>query len=93
MLNDANDIRIEIVYGSVSVGDEDRQRAKEAAADSLNRDGVTAVEAFRAYCECINSDEEEPFAAKAWRRAQDKADYALTAGWHNPNGAACFISA
>lgn len=96
LLNSARSIGIEIVYGARSVDEDDRDRARQAAADSLNAAGVRAEDAFAAYkdqWEEFDDEDQMHGLALAWIAARSAADIALTEGWADPNGASCSIYA
>lgn len=87
-------ISINILHGSASVTNEDRERAETAALKVLG-----SVEPVAAYAEYqrqwLSLDTEDGMTGLAalWIEATKAADIALTDDWHNPNGAACSISA
>jgi hypothetical protein len=87
-------ISINILHGSASVTDEDRERAEAAALKVLG-----AVEPGAAYAEyqrqfeALDDENGMTGLAALWIAATKAADLALTEGWHNPNGAACSLSA
>ena len=94
--NSGGSIRVDVVYGARSVDDEDRDRARAAAARILNAAGIAAVDAFAEYQRqwAEHEDVERMTgAARSWHEAEVAADLALTAGWLNPDGASCTISA
>ena len=89
-------IAIDILYGSSCVGDDDRARAEAAALSVLDAAGTTPAIAFaefrRQWEECDGYDLLTGLGA-TWAAAEAAACRALTDGWHNPEGAACGISA
>lgn len=100
-------ISINILHGQSYVTTDDRQRAENAAYSVLDRAGVTAADAYAEFCrqwEQLGRDEAADAGiaqdydnltglAALWVEAEQAADRALTDGWHNPEGAACGISA
>lgn len=95
-MNGITSVGIEIIYGSRSVDDEDRDRAKLAAAAVLNRAGVLAADAaaeYRRQWEEYDDEERMTGLALVWIEARQAADLALTEGWANPDGASCSIDA
>ena len=100
-------LSINIRHGSRSVGDDDRSRAKDAALAVLDAAGVTPADAYTEFTrqwEALGSDEAADAGrsqdydnltgvARIWGEAERAADMALTAGWANPDGASCGISA
>ena len=89
-------ICIEILHGGSNVQEEDRERAEAAAMDVIEAAGTIPATAYAEYRrQWLKYDDEEAMtgAALIWVAAQNAADLALTAGWHNPAGAACAISA
>ncbi len=94
--NGRTSIGIDVVYGARSVDDEDRDRARAAAARVLNHAGLRAADAYAEYQRQWAEYEDHDMltgAAAVWRDAEVAADLALTAGWLNPDGASCTISA
>ena len=95
-LNGLTAIGIEITHGIRSVTEEDRDRAKLAAAAVLNRHGVTAAAAEAEYQDQWDEFDDEAKMtglAHLWIMARQAADIALTEGWADPNGAFCSITA
>jgi len=87
-------IGIEILYGNSSVGQDDRDRAVAAAERALgNTDPAAAYAEYRAQWDAADSEDHMTGLAALWVSARQAADVALTAGWHDPNGAACSIYA
>lgn len=68
-------VRIEWIKGAQHARDEDTKRALQAARDVLAARGVSPAEASQSQPD-------------AWREAEQAADLAATAGWHNPDGGA-----
>lgn len=89
-------ISIDVVYGARSVDEEDRDRARAAAATVLNQAGLRAADAYAEYRSQWSQHEDNDLltgAAAVWHAAEMAADLALTKGWLNPDGASCTISA
>ncbi len=87
-------ISINILHGSASVTDEDRERAKAAALAVLGDvDPAAAYAEFQRQFELLDGIEGMTGLAALWERADSAANVALTDGWHNPDGGACSISA
>lgn len=87
-------IRVEILHGSASVTNEDRERAEAAAMKVLGP--VKPQEAYAEYQRQFGElDDEKGMTGLAalWIEARNAADLALTEGWYDPNGAACEILA
>lgn len=88
---------IEICDGSRFVGDEDIERAEDAINAAIEREGWTTAEQLRAaQAEQLLRGEMEPHdaaLADAWERIESAGNIALTAGWHNPNGAGLTVHA
>lgn len=90
-------LHLDIDSGSRSVEPADIDRALTAAARVL-RDARADVLACqyewrrfrRSDCGCDDYAQGE---ARVWLEAQQAADIALTAGWHDPNGASCTLYA
>lgn len=95
--NSAGSISVDVIYGSRSASDVDLDRARMAAATVLNRHGIRADDAYSDYqVQCAEYEDDMDKltgAASAWREADVAADIALTAGWADPCGASCSISA
>jgi hypothetical protein len=89
-------IGIEILHGSASVGDDDRERAEVAALAVCEAAAVSpeaaAAEYRRQYLAEIEREDMTGLAL-VWLEAERAADLALTEGWHNPGGASCAIDA
>lgn len=98
-------ITINVLHGSASVQEDDRERAKAAALAVLSayewRAGqpqvIDPAEAYAAYMRHMIDDDyicspRDTILIAAWRAAEGAADRALTAGWHNPDGGACSIA-
>jgi hypothetical protein len=99
------EISVNMIVGRADSDDIDRARA--AAVAELDAAGVSAGDAyaeFQRQWEYLGSDEAEAAGlaqdydgltglAAIWVRAEKAADIALTAGWADPNGASCGISA
>jgi len=99
-------ISINILHGSSSVQEDDRERAEAAALAVLESAGVTPTAAYAEFMrqwEWLGTEEAEAAGkcqdyddvtglAAVWVDAERKADIALTDGWHNENGASCTIS-
>jgi hypothetical protein len=89
-------ININILHGNRSVGDDDRSRAKDAALKALESASVTVADAYaefqRQWAEFDDYGLMTGLAA-VWIEAEQAADLALTAGWANPDGASCSLSA
>jgi hypothetical protein len=87
-------ISINILHGSASVTNEDRERAEAAALKVLGsvEPGTAYAEYQRQWSDLDSTDDMTGLAA-LWIAAEKAADLALTDGWHNPDGAACSISA
>ena len=87
-------IRIDIMHGLSSVGEEDRDRAEAAALEVLgNVDPSAAYAEYQRQWEILDSRDGMTGLAALWVQASDAADLALTQGWHNPDGAHCEIAA
>lgn len=89
-------IQIEITHGASFVSGEDIEQAKDAALKVLADAGVTVAKAFEAYkiqwLADVNRDDMTGDAL-AWIAAEDAANFALTEGWSNTDGAGCGIIA
>ncbi len=86
-------IRIDILHGSSSVTDEDRERAEAAALAVLGgANPALAYDEYQRQFAALDGIEGMTGAALLWDMAETAANIALTEGWHNPNGAACAIS-
>jgi len=87
--------------------DDDKDRARQAAVAVLDAAGVTIQDAYAEFTrqwEALGTDEAADAGryqdydnltglARIWVEAERAADLALTAGWANPDGASCGISA
>lgn len=89
-----NQISIKIIYGSASVTNEDRERAKNAALAVLGDVNYSTAyaEYHRQFVKLDGHDGMTGLAA-LWIEAEKAADLALTRGWYNPDGASCAIEA
>lgn len=88
-------INIEIVSGD-NVGEDDRDRARNAAEAVLDAAGIDPGVAFDEYKrQWLAFDDEAPMTGHAllWIAARKAAATALTEGWVKPDGAHCSISA
>lgn len=95
-MNSYLSIALEITHGSRSVDEDDRDRAKRAAAAVCDKAGVLASDAAAEYRrQWEEYDDEAPMTSLAlvWIEARQAADLALTEGWADPNGASCSIDA
>lgn len=87
-------LRIDILHGSASVTDNDRERAKTAALKVLGEtDPSLAYAEYLRQLEALDSHDGMTGLAALWCAADKAADLALTEGWHNPDGAHCSIAA
>lgn len=90
-------IEIEWTHGRPHQGaPDDEARAEAEARRVFDEAGADPVDAFEAYkAQWLELDDEEPMTglARVWIAARCAANIALTAGWHDPNGAGCDISA
>jgi hypothetical protein len=89
-------INIKILHGNRSVSDDDRSRAKDAALKVLESASVTVADAYAEFQrQWAEFDDYELMTGMAavWIEAEQAADLALTAGWANPDGAFCSLSA
>ena len=91
-------ISLEILHGSSCVGEDDRERAENAALEVLDNADVDPKVAYAEFQRQWAKFEDyealtEAFTglAKLWVDAENAADLALTEGWHNSAGAACSI--
>ena len=105
MSNSRFDLSVNMITGRAD--DEDKDRAAAAAVAVLDAAGVSASDAYAEFgrqWEYLGSDEAEAAGlaqdydsltslAAIWAEAERAADIALTAGWADPNGASCSISA
>lgn len=94
--NGRTSIGIDVVYGARSVDDEDRDRARAAAARVLNHAGLRAADAYAEYQRQWDEHQGPDLltgVAAVWHKAEIAADVALTEGWITPDGASCTISA
>lgn len=98
-------INIDIMHGSASVEDTDRERAEAAALEALEafewRAGeplrIDPAEAYAAFvrhmsAEDYNRTPRDTILIAAWEAAERAANAALTQGWYNPTGAICALS-
>jgi hypothetical protein len=99
-------IQINVMYGNSSVGPDDEERARDAAARVLTDAGTTPAAAyaeFQRQWEALGADDAPAGTcqdydsltglAAVWIEAERAADHALTLGWARPDGASCGISA
>lgn len=87
-------IRIDILHGSASVTDEDRERAEAAALKVLGSvEPATAYAEFQRQFEILDDYQGMTGLAALWVSAEKAADLALTLGWYSPDGASCSIAA
>jgi hypothetical protein len=95
-MNSFLQIALEITHGSRSVDEDDRDRAKRAAAKVCDTAGVLAADAaaeYRRQWEEYDDEDRMHGLALVWIDARKAADLALTEGWANPDGASCAIDA
>jgi hypothetical protein len=100
-------LTINILHGGSNVETDDRERAEAAALAVLAAAHVTPQTAYAEFlrqwswletdeaieagkCQC---EDDLTGVAAIWAEAERAADLALTDGWENPDGAACWISA
>lgn len=89
-------ITINITHGNSFVGDDDRERAEDAALAVLAAAGVSVGQAFAVFqAQWKEFDDYDRMTGDAlvWLAAQEAADSALVEGWAQPEGAGCTISA
>jgi hypothetical protein len=87
-------ISINLTHGTRDVGEDDRDRARDAALAVLfGRDIEEAYREFQRQSAEFDDYDLLTGDAALWAQAERAADRALTEGWHNPDGAGCSISA
>lgn len=94
--NSASSIALQVESGARFTDEADRERARSAAAATLNCYGLPAADVAAAYrAQWGEYDDEDRMhgAALIWIEARQAADLALTEGWASPDGASCSIEA
>ena len=84
-------IAINISHGNASVKPDDIARAEKAALDYFAAEGVDPVAAQIEYRRQMDEESDYTGIAATFAEAEAAADLALTAGWHDTNGAFCEI--
>jgi len=90
----SKDFSLSIVSGGQFANNEDRRRAKDAAAAVFASANALPLEAGAEYLQQLDADiarDDMTGLARVWLDAEQAADLALTEGWADPDGASCVL--